>query len=73
MATKKFTMTKKQYEVLAYLRDYMADKPIAPSYDEIAAECGLSSKSGVSRMIKALEERGHIQRIPNRARAIVLL
>lgn len=46
---------------------------LAPSFDEIRVELGLASNSGVKRLLDALQERGHIRRIPYRARAIELV
>lgn len=57
-------------ELLAYLDDYTAREGRSPSFDQMTAKLGLASKSGVSRLIDALEERGCIVRLPNRARAI---
>jgi SOS-response transcriptional repressor LexA len=62
-------LTPKQAELLAYLRS--CDE--CPSFDEMVRALGLRSKSGVHRLIAALEERGYIKRIPNRARCIELL
>lgn len=67
------SMTEKQYALLKYLREYMADKPVAPSYEEMMNHLEVTSKSGIHRLLSALEERNHIRRIPNRARAIELL
>lgn len=67
------SMTVRQAECLEYLKDRIAETGgIAPSYEEIRQHLGLASKSGVARLIGALEERGHIQRIPNRARCIAI-
>lgn len=62
-------LTAKQADLLGYLR--VCDE--APSFDEMKIALGLSSKSGVHRLIGALEERGYIRRIPNRARCIELV
>lgn len=67
------SVTEKQYELLKYLREYMAEKPIAPSYAEMMNRLDMKSKSGIFRLLNALEERGYIQRMPNRARAIKIL
>lgn len=63
-------MTPQQARALAYLRDFTAMNGYCPSYDEIARHIGMKSKTGIYRVVHALEERGHIRRIPNRARAI---
>ena len=67
-----FGLTNRQRELLAFIRDYHASNGITPSYDEMKAALGLASKSGIHRMVVALEERGHIFRVPNLARCIVL-
>lgn len=65
------SLTAHQSECLEFLKDYIAGTGgIAPSYEEIKDALGLKSKCGVYRLILALEERGHIRRIPNRARCI---
>ena len=66
-------LTANQKRVLEYLADYIAVHGIAPSYDEIRDHLGIVSKSSVHRVIHELEERGAIQRLPNRARAITII
>ena len=67
-------ITEKQKKLLAYLSEVIEDTDgIAPSYDEMRVAMGLASKSGIHRMIKALEERGYIERLPNKARAIKII
>lgn len=66
-------LTAHQKRVMDYLTTFIAVNGIAPSYGEIAAHLGLASKSGVHRVITGLEERGAIQRRPNRARAITII
>lgn len=69
-----FTLTAQQAKVKAFLIDYMdRNHGLAPSFDEITEGVGLSSKSGVHRIMQALIERGHVQTIPGRARAIRIL
>lgn len=63
-------LTHKQNELLTFIEGYMAVERVSPSFDEMREACGLKSKSGVRRLIDALVERGFIQRLPNRARAI---
>lgn len=67
------SVTEKQYALLQYIKDYMHLRPVAPSYEEMMDHLGMKSKSGVFRLLSGLEERGHIKRMPNRARAIKLL
>ena len=66
-------LTGKQHQLLSYLIDYQADKDITPSFDEMRQAIGLASKSGIHRLVSALEERRYIRRLPNRARAIEIL
>lgn len=65
-------LTRKQNELLTYIQTYMATEPVSPSFEEMKDAVKLKSKSGVHRLISALEERGFIRRLPNRARAIEL-
>lgn len=69
----KTMLTAKQKQVLAHLAQEIEKGGIAPSYDEMKEAVGLKSKSGIHRLILALEERGFIRRLPNRARAIEIL
>jgi len=64
------SLTVKQSELLEYLRHCESLGDVAPSFDQMKSYLGLKSKSGVHRLILALEERGYILRRPNRARAI---
>ena len=65
-------LTKRQRDLLLFIRGYVSKTGYPPSYDEMKDALGLASKSGVHRMVLALEERGYIDRIPDRARAIQL-
>ncbi len=62
-------LTKLQADLLSFLRTAEADQE-TPSFQQMADALRLSSKSGIARLITALEERGYVERIPNRARAI---
>lgn len=67
-------LTNVQRICLDFLGDFLRNnKGVAPSHEEIAGALGLHSKSGVNRILVALEERGFIRRIPQRARAIEIL
>ena len=66
-------MTRRQHEVLAFVGRYVAHHGFAPSYEEIAAALQMSSKSGVHYIVRQLEERGRIRRLPGRARAIEII
>jgi len=63
-------LTAKQRELLMFIRDRLDESGISPSFDEMREALDLKSKSGVHRLISALEERGFIRRLPNRARAL---
>ena len=66
-------LTRKQYELLVYIDARLNETGISPSFDEMKDALGLRSKSGIHRLITALEERGFIRRLPNRARALEVL
>src|SRR4051794_29220322 len=66
-------LTAKQHELLVFIDNRLKDDGISPSFDEMREALGLKSKSGVHRLISALEERGFIRRLPNRARALEVL
>jgi repressor LexA len=66
-------LTAKQRELLLFIDDRLNDSGISPSFDEMREALELKSKSGVHRLISALEERGFIRRLPNRARALEVL
>lgn len=63
-------LTKKQRDLLLYISAHMSDDGVAPSFEEMKAALNLKSKSGIHRLITALEERGYIKRLANRARAL---
>ena len=63
-------LTKKQNELLIYINQNLRETGVAPSYEEMKDALDLRSKSGIHRLINALEERGFIRRLPHRARAI---
>src|SRR6201996_248041 len=63
-------LTKKQHQLLLFIRERMASDGIAPSFDEMKEALQLKSKSGIHRLITALEERGFLRRLPHRARAL---
>jgi len=66
-------LTQKQFELLKYINQRITENGIPPSYDEMKQAVNLHSKSGIHRLINALEERGFIRRLPNRARALEIL
>lgn len=66
-------LTAKQHELLKFINRRLAENGVSPSFDEMREALDLKSKSGVHRLISALEERGFIRRLPNRARALEVL
>jgi repressor LexA len=66
-------LTRKQAELLQFINERLKESGVPPSFDEMKDALDLRSKSGIHRLIKALEERGFIKRLPNRARAIEVL
>ncbi len=66
-------LTKKQSELLRFINDRLKEAGVPPSFDEMKEALDLRSKSGIHRLIIALEERGFIRRLPNRARALEVL
>ena len=66
-------LTRKQSELLTYIQDRLKESGVSPSFEEMKDALALKSKSGVHRLISALEERGFIRRLPNRARALEVL
>ncbi|QQM32350.1 transcriptional repressor LexA [Martelella lutilitoris] len=66
-------LTRKQQELLYFIHERMKETGIPPSFDEMKEALDLASKSGIHRLITALEERGFIRRLPNRARALEIL
>ncbi|HUP67364.1 MAG TPA: transcriptional repressor LexA [Sphingomicrobium sp.] len=66
-------LTAKQRELLLFIDNRLRENGISPSFDEMREALDLKSKSGVHRLISALEERGFIRRLPNRARALEVL
>jgi repressor LexA len=63
-------LTRKQHELLSYIHEHLSGSGVSPSFEEMKDALDLKSKSGVHRLISALEERGFIRRLPNRARAL---
>ena len=66
-------LTRKQYELLLFISERLKESGVPPSFDEMKDALDLRSKSGIHRLITALEERGFIRRLPNRARAIEVI
>ncbi len=63
-------LTRKQRDLLVFIHERMTHSDVAPSFEEMKEALKLKSKSGIHRLITALEERGYIQRLPHRARAL---
>lgn len=66
-------LTRKQHELLRFIQARLEESGVSPSFEEMKEALDLKSKSGVHRLISALEERGFIRRLPNRARALEVL
>jgi len=63
-------LTRKQHELLMFIHERIKEQGVSPSFDEMKEALGLASKSGIHRLITALEERGFLRRLPHRARAL---
>ncbi|AUW58522.1 repressor LexA [Sphingobium sp. SCG-1] len=66
-------LTSKQQELLTFIHNRLDEGGVSPSFEEMKDALDLRSKSGIHRLINALEERGFIRRLPNRARALEVL
>jgi repressor LexA len=66
-------LTRKQHELIRFIQTRLEESGVSPSFEEMKEALDLKSKSGVHRLISALEERGFIRRLPNRARALEVI
>jgi repressor LexA len=66
-------LTRKQHELICFIADRLADTGVSPSFEEMKEALDLKSKSGVHRLISALQERQFLRRLPNRARALEVI
>jgi repressor LexA len=66
-------LTRKQHELIRFIQVRLEETGVSPSFEEMKEALDLKSKSGVHRLISALEERGFIRRLPNRARALEVI
>lgn len=66
-------LTRKQHDLICFIADRLAETGVSPSFEEMKDALDLKSKSGVHRLISALEERQFLRRLPNRARALEVL
>lgn len=66
-------LTRKQHDLLRFIQERLRESGVPPSFDEMKEALDLKSKSGIHRLITALEERGFIRRLPNRARALEVI
>src|SRR5678816_3097245 len=66
-------LTSKQHELLQFIHERLRQSGVSPSFDEMREALDLKSKSGVHRLVSALEERQFIRRLPNRARALEVI
>jgi len=65
-------LTQRQLDALAFIAGYIRGKGVSPSYHEIGHALGLTSVSGVSRIVKALVQRGHLTQTPGLVRSLAL-
>src|ERR1700710_1681366 len=66
-------LTRKQHELICFINDRLSETGVSPSFEEMKDALDLKSKSGVHRLISALEERSFIRRLPNPARALEIM
>lgn len=66
-------LTCKQYELLLFIHNHVKETGVPPSFEEMKNALELSSKSGIHKLVTALEQRGFIRRLPNRARAVEVI
>jgi repressor LexA len=66
-------LTRKQHDLLMFIHERLSKSSVSPSFEEMKAALDLKSKSGVHRLITALEERGFVKRLPHRARALAVV
>lgn len=66
-------LTRKQHELLMFIQERVKESGVPPSFDEMKDALDLKSKSGIHRLVTALEERGYIRRLANRARALEVI
>jgi len=66
-------LTRKQHELLMFIHERIKETGVSPSFDEMKEALGLASKSGIHRLITALEERGFLRRLAHRARALEVI
>jgi len=66
-------LTRKQRDLLLFIHKHLGEDDVPPSFEEMKNALGLKSKSGIHRLISGLEERGYIERLPHRARALKII
>ena len=66
-------LTKKQKELLSYIQKHQTKSGVTPSYEEMKFALNLKSKSGIHRLVLALEERGFVKRLAHKARALEVI
>ena len=66
-------LTKKQKELLNYILKFQSNNGVTPSYEEMKSALSLKSKSGIHRLVIALEERGFVRRLAHKARALEII
>ena len=66
----KYGLSPRQKKIFDFIKSYMKKEPVAPSYEEMMRAAGLKSKSGVHKIVRQLEERKWIKRLPGKNRSI---
>ena len=66
-------LTRKQRELLLFIERKLQDEQVCPSFEEMKTALNLKSKSGIHRLVSALEDRGYIRRLVNKARALEVI
>ena len=69
---KKFNLTKKQLELLNFIKKYIDENNMAPSYEEMKIGTGVSSKCLIFVKVNQLQERGWIEKLPGKNRSIII-
>ena len=65
-------LTVKQKDLLDYLKSYYSEKMVFPTFDEMRYKLNIKSKSGIHKLLKSLEEKNYIKRLPHKARALTI-
>jgi len=71
--TSKYGLTEKQLKLFNFIKNYISENTISPSYDEMIVAVGLKSKCGIYARIKQLEQRGWLKKLPGKSRSIQVI